>query len=383
MTAFRGLTWDHPRGREALRAAAAEWASHGLSLTWDVQSLEGFEASPIEELAERYDLIVLDHPHLGDALTARCLSPVDDLFAPSQLEAWAADTVGPSLDAYRMNRRLWALPLDAATQVSARRADLVPNAPATWDDVLELSEQAPVALSLAGPHAFLTFCSIAVALGEEPDVGGGAAVISRPIGRRVLELLARLARSAPAGSGELNPIAMLRTMTEGSTIAYCPLIYGYVNYSHPQSQSSIAFADAPSIRPGGRPGSTVGGTGLALSARCSPSPLLLDHLRWLMDRRTQATFIPARSGQPSARSAWMNPLVNAAAENFYLSTLSTMERAWLRPRFPGYIPFQTAASALLRHSLATDSNFDGTLDALNDLYRNARAMAPAERSPVR
>jgi multiple sugar transport system substrate-binding protein len=219
-----------------------------------------------------------------------------------------------------------------------------------------------------------------VSLGEEPEVEGTGPFVSRGTGRQVLELLARLAATAPAGSDRLNPIGMLQAMTEGRGLAYCPLVYGYVNYSRPRSADSVTFGNAPAGAPGGRPGSTVGGTGLALSRRCAPSPLLLDHLRWLMDRRTQATFIPAHSGQPSARSAWTNPLVNSAAQDFYRSTLATMEQSWVRPRFPGYIPFQTAASALLRRALASAADPDGTLDELDDLYIAAGAPATAERS---
>jgi multiple sugar transport system substrate-binding protein len=382
MSGFRGLTWDHPRGRNALEAAARDWASRGLELSWDVHPLEGFESSPIEQLAERYDLIVLDHPHLGDALASSSLRPVDGLFGSGEIETWAADTVGPSLESYRLDGRLWALPLDAATQVSARRGDLVPAAPRTWDEVLRLSREQPVALSLAGPHAFLTFCSVAVSLGEEPDVQGRAPFVSRPTGLHVLEILSELAAGSPAGTGRLNPIELLQAMTDGEGIAYCPLVYGYVNYSRPHSPQPVVFGDAPESA-GGGPGSTIGGTGIAVTARCLPTPLLLDHLRWLMDRRTQATFIPARSGQPSARSAWLNGLVNAAAADFYRNTLATIERSWVRPRFAGYIPFQSAASALLRRCLLDGVDAESTLQELDDRYSAAGTSAPAERSSAR
>ena len=76
---YLGLTWDHPRGFRALEAAAA--ADAAISLRWERQSLEGFEAHPIADLAERYDLIVLDHPHLGDAVAAGCLVPLESVFA--------------------------------------------------------------------------------------------------------------------------------------------------------------------------------------------------------------------------------------------------------------------------------------------------------------
>ena len=63
-------------------------------IDWDAQPLEGFESSPIEELAARYDLIVLDHPHLGDASPPRRLRPLDTLFAAELLEAWRATRSG-------------------------------------------------------------------------------------------------------------------------------------------------------------------------------------------------------------------------------------------------------------------------------------------------
>ena len=69
---FRGLTWDHPRGYTAL--AAADGPVH-----WEVQPLEGFESAPIAALCADYDLVVLDHPHLGEALAHDCLTPLDQV----------------------------------------------------------------------------------------------------------------------------------------------------------------------------------------------------------------------------------------------------------------------------------------------------------------
>ncbi|MFC0681850.1 extracellular solute-binding protein [Lysobacter korlensis] len=382
MPGYRGLTWDHPRGREALRAAAAEVAAPGLSIEWDVHSLEGFESAPIAELAERYDLIVLDHPHLGEALETGALQPVDALLEDAELTRLAADSVGPSLESYRMADRLWALPLDAATQVAVRRADVLPETPDTWDDVLALSRDRRVALSVAGPHAFLTFCSIAVAFGAEPDSGASSGAESGDLvpaatGSRVFELMAELAHRAPSGTETMNPIAMLEAMAEGDRIDYCPLIYGYVNYSTPESGSALTFGDAPRQLAGGRRGSTIGGTGIAITARCTPTPELLDHLRWLLSADAQRGFIPQHAGQPSARSAWLDPEVNRASRNFYTATLDTIEDAYVRPRYSGYIRFQSEASALLRESFAERRSPGATVADLNRLH--ARSL-PTERS---
>jgi multiple sugar transport system substrate-binding protein len=102
---------------------------------------------------------------------------------------------------------------------------------------------------------------------------------------------------------------------------------------------------------------------------------LLDHLRWLMGTEAQVGFIPAHAGQPSARAAWSDPAVNAAAGNFYAATRETTEAAWVRPRFDGYIAFQTAGADLLRAGLAEGVPPDRLFTALQGLWRRTRDAA--------
>ena len=364
MASYRGLTWDHPRGRDALVAAGGE-----LDLVWDVHPLSGFESTPIEELAERYDVIVLDHPHLGDALAHRCLQPVDEFLAAG------AEFAGPSLASYRMDGRLWALPLDAATQVAATRADLV-EPPQLWSEVVELSHRAPVALSVAGPHALLTFASICCALGEEP---GAAERFVPATGVRALELMTDLTARAPRHTVSLDPIGLLADMTSDDTVTHCPLVYGYVNYAAVELDRRLTFTDAPSERPGSRPGSTIGGTGLAVSARCEVGPDLAEHLRWLLSATAQESFVPGHSGQPAGLSAWTAPAVNAPVGDFYRATLRTIAAAWIRPRYAGYIGFQSAASEVIREVLSGASSISAGLDRIDTLHSTSRQAV--ERIP--
>jgi multiple sugar transport system substrate-binding protein len=366
-----GLTWDHPRGFNALAAAEREIAPPGL-LHWDKQPLEGFESHPIGELAERYDLLVLDHPHVGEAVALDCLLPLERVFPAEKIEGWAAASVGATMESYRWQGLHWALPLDVATQVTALRSDLVGDPPRTWDDVLRLSESVPVALSIAGPHAILSFFSIHVALGSKP---GGDDLMDDEIGAEALDILDRLYRRAPPGTGRLNPIGLLNTMATTDAIACLPLVYGYVNYATPPTgYKAIAFLDAPT-GPGGSRGSVLGGTGLALTKRARPDPDLFDHLRWLMSPEAQAGFIPRHDGQPSARLAWCDPAVNARSADFYRATLATTEAAWVRPRHDGAIAFQTEASALIRKYLDGGASAPNTLSVLRNLWQRSRRGA--------
>lgn len=357
--AYRGLTWDHPRGYNALAAAAAQ--AEGLALAWDKHSLEGFEAHPIADLCARYDLVVLDHPHVGEAVAGDCLVPIETLFDAGEIAAWERAVAGPSLASYYYAGRHWALPLDAATQVMAYRRDRIAAPPVSWSALPEFAAQHDVALSLAGPHAILSFQSVCGSLGAPRS---GEAFMDRAIGREAHAIMAALTGEVTVRAQGLNPIAMLGVIERGEGIDLCPLIYGYVNYA----TRGVGFANAPA-GPDGRIGSTLGGTGIGISKRCEITPQLLDHLRWLMSDPVQRGFIPQHDGQPALRSAWQDEAVNRATGNFFADTLATVEAALLRPRHDGAIAFQTAASSRLRSALLDGQAADPVLDELETLYR--------------
>ncbi|MEL6206150.1 MAG: extracellular solute-binding protein [Pseudomonadota bacterium] len=382
---YRGLTWDHPRGYNAL-AEAARRVNAGRDdplIHWDKQPLEGFESAPIADLAAQHDLIVLDHPHIGEAVAEACLIPLDDLYAPEQIAAWEVESVGPSFASYQWAGKTWALPLDVATQVVARRADRIAEAPRSWDEIEDMARQVPVALSLGGPHAFLTLISIAAGAGA---VAGGADLLPDDVAGPALARMHRLAEHSPSGSEELNPIGLLEAMASTGAgtgaIAMAPLIFGYVTYARAgHAAHLVAFSDTP--RAVGGIGGVLGGTGIGFSRRARPSQELLAHIAWLMAPETQTHFFPAFGGQPSARSAWCDAGVNAEWGGFYTNTLATAEHALLRPRFDGYIAFQTAAAERIRHALSTREDEVKTLDALRALWRQARAAARGDIDPQR
>lgn len=127
---------------------------------------------------------MLDHPHVSEAIKGACLVPLEDAFPAGVLAEIGSATIGPCLSSYRYGGRYWALPLDAATQVMAYRPDLAAPA-ADWQGVEVLAGEGGVALSLAGPHAILSFRRMK---------GNRAAA---PLGRRL--------RSTPRGATSTPP----------------------------------------------------------------------------------------------------------------------------------------------------------------------------------
>lgn len=362
---FRGLTWDHPRGRVALEQAQGP-------ITWDVQPLEGFESADIAQNCAAYDLVVLDHPHLGEALNAGCLRPLDEIFAADAIAAIAGRTIGPCLDSYESGGRYWALPLDAATQVMALRPDIVGDVPDTWQDVIDFARDGGrVGLSLGGPHAFLTFLSVAHAIKPDMDLRNGDAWVPDDVAGAAIEIISELARVTPQATLGLNPIGILEHMSRNDDLALCPLVYGYVNYAELSRTHSLAFHNAPRIGTGQR-GTILGGTGIAISTRCDVSDELRDHLLWLMSHDVQAGYIPEHQGQPSTRAAWNSPTVNARVGGFYSNTADSLEAAAIRPRHNGYIAFQSAASAHLCDGFATGVSTARIIREMEEMFAASR-----------
>ncbi|GIH22772.1 membrane protein [Acrocarpospora phusangensis] len=366
LTTLSGLTWDHPRGYGPLERLSRD----GAPVRWTRQPLHGFESEPIHDLARRHDLLVIDHPGLGAAVRHSALRPVDSLLDADELMAIRAAGVGASYDSYSLDGTQWALPIDAAAQVSVIRPDRFSGPPpATWAEVAQTVRTTPTALCLGGPHAFLMFSAICVAAGEEPGRTPDG-YVSRDIGRAVFELMAELAGHSDRGLAGADPIGVLAAMEGDDGPAYCPLVYGYVNY-----QGTLRAGSAPAWTPDGRPGSVLGGTGVAVSAYCARPDLAARELRRLVSPRVQREVFPASGGQPAALAAWTDPGVNAAAHGFYREIASTVAAAWVRPRFDGFIGFQATASRLLREALLDGSPPDRTLDGIDERFRAAREGA--------
>ena len=312
---MKGLTWDHPRGYGPLD----ELARREGGVAWARQPLEGFESTPIAELAAEYDLVVIDHPGLGDATGS--LRPMEDLLSSAELSAWRAGTIGASYDSYVLGGRTWALPIDAATQVSV--ATFVEQ-PRTWDEVLAFD--GPVTPCLGGPHALLMYFALCLAFGAEPFTDDAA---------RAVEVMAELVARADTELWRRNPIEVLTAMSAGGTW-YCPLVYGYVGYT------ALSYADAPAGPRG--IGSVLGGTGIAVSRKADPAAAAAV-VRRLIAPDVQCELFPAYGGQPADR-------------RMSTSTFDTLERAWVRPRDPGYIRFQTEGSRILREGLGDPRTHD-------------------------
>ncbi|GAB2607331.1 extracellular solute-binding protein [Kribbella endophytica] len=367
---LRGLTWDHPRGFRPLEAFEAAGGADGVRVVWDKQPLSGFESQPLASLAEKYDLLVVDHPGLGAAIEAGAVLPVDDVFAGEDLAVWRSRAVAPTWESYRLYGHNWALPLDAATQTLLYRPDLLSAPPTRWSEVVELSG---TVLCVAGPHAGLSLLGMA---GDRSQAG----LLERSRAVAAVDVLRQVWRRSDQEAAGLDPIAIHELLAMSSDLVCCPLVYSYAYYgADGAGRRPLAWSTAPGLLAGDGPGlGTLGGTGLAVTRRAYSRVLAVTkYARGLLDVQTQLEVVSPAGGQSASAAVWSSPEVDQAWNGHYSATLDTLTASYIRPRFDGWIAFQDELSERVRELLGNDEDPGRAIDRIEADYR-ARVPAAQE-----
>ena len=92
-------------------------------------------------------------------------------------------------------------------------------------------------------------------------------------------------------------------------------------------------------------------------------------------RRCRKALYVVAGGQPGHRAAWTDPEANRLTNGFFADTLQTLDEAWLRPRYSGYIPFQDEAGQIVHRYLASGGFARVALAEIDRLYRESISHA--------
>ena len=379
---LRGMTWKHDR----VLATAKHFCEKDSDLTieWEARSLQEFGEGTVQVLADNYDLVIIDHPYMGQVAQEQCFLPLDEHFTPVQLHELERDSVGASYRSYYFEGHQWALPMDAAAQVAGYRADLLEangfTVPQTWEEVLSLAKfrRGFVSPALSPLDSLMCFFTVCANLGE-PPFHGSEQVVGTEIGQQALERLRILSEHSFEGALAANPIAIWERMSSSDDIAYCPLAFGYSNYARLGYRSKlVSFAPIPSSGRG-PVGATLGGAGVAVSASCRHLDLTLEYVSWITGKECQRTLYVESGGQPASNAAWLDAHANKLTNSYFAATLPVLQNAWLRPRFSGFEYFQIKALTIVGRFLGAQISSRETLNQLDELYRKALTNEESRR----
>ena len=384
---LKGLTWDHPRGYSPLIKGASEYeAIHpGLRIHWDRRTLREFGEAPIEQYLDRYDLIIMDHPFVGFAAAHDVLVELGGHLTDLEKAAFARDSIGSSWGSYYYANGIWALPVDAATQVASYRPDLLSQLsavpPRTFDEVVQLGRKARargkfIAVAACPIDAISLFFTLTANLGH-PIAEDAEPFVDEGVAKEVLDRMHALIAIAHPNSTAWNPIQLYDQMVLAPDIVYCPWAYGYSNYSRRQNLVPLAFADAPASGNRGCAGTQLGGTGIAVSKQSPHRDAAVSYAKWVASQEHQCGTYFREGGQPASLSAWIDPPIDSEAGGFFSGTLETLRTAYVRPRFDGFIRFFEAAGIAINRCLKNQVADAEVIEWLNRCFAERLASAAA------
>lgn len=373
-TTLKGITWNHSRGFSSIVAVTQRFCelNPDFDIEWKKRSLSEFESKPIQQLAAEYDLLVIDHPWAGFAARHNVLLPLNEWLPEEFLADQAANSVGKSHLSYNFDGFQSALAIDAASPIALSRPDKIEAAalPTTFDEVLELARTGTVIYAATPTYVLMDFYAFcATAGGELFSEHDRTRAVDTETGVAVLEDMRALATSCPEVIFDLDTIALHEALCADGPYAYCPFVYGYVNYSrrgyaaHPVKASNLVTYRGHLLS------GVLGGTGLAVSSKTARPREAADFVRYALSPEVQRTLYFDAGGQPGHRAAWEDAECNRASLDFFRDTLPTLDASYLRPRYSGYLTFQDSAGPVIRDYLRDGGSASAVLERLNELYR--------------
>ena len=372
---LRGIAWNHSRALPPLAATAQRFEElhPGVEIAWEKRSLHAFGHASLTELANAFDLLVVDHPMMGDAEATGSLVDFSKLLSADEWKDLESDAAGPSFASYVYRGKLYALPIDAAAPAASLRPDLLAGTgfeqPAQWSEVLEMARRGLVRMPGFAADLFLNFMGMCVSRGSEV-AAGPERLFDREIALKCLEELRELAAWMPREIYDWNPIALYERMSSTDEFAYCPFAYSYSNYSRAGfAKKHVRFALPPALANGARMRTVLGGTGLAISAHSRETDVALEYGLYMAGRVWQSTLYGVCGGQPARRSAWEDETLNRLTDGFFRRTLAGIETAYVRPRYAGYTGLQEKAGVPIADYLKDGGDANRKLDHVDALYR--------------
>ncbi|HTN62590.1 MAG TPA: extracellular solute-binding protein [Devosia sp.] len=379
-----GIAWDHRRCWGPLEASIDLYAAAtGVGVRWDRRSLYSFGEGDLSGYTDAYDLVIFDHPFVGEGMSRGLLLDLQQFLTDEDRHNFDRDAVGASWRSYAYGGGIWALPIDAAAQTAAWRADLLARhdlaVPQTLEAVLALASKLQAhGMSVAWPSVptdlMCTLVSVAASMGLRPGHEGDD-FLALADAEIIVAQLKALAAIAHPQSQRWNPILCLNAMAQGDEIAYAPYLFNYVNYATNEMGKPITFGPSPRIAADLPAHTILGGAGIGISAKSANPQAAFAYAKYLCSPQFQSGTYVIAGGQPGSRTAWQSAESDRHTAGFFSSTLPALDSAFLRPTHPGFVGFFHDATLRLAEVVHAEAPLRPFTDWLNASYARIRAGA--------
>lgn len=375
MKIMKGITWAHTRGFVPMVATSQRYSELNpeIQIQWEKRSLQGFADDPIEKLAQDYDFLIIDHPHIGSMSESGAVLPLDKYLPSHFLHDQLVNQVGHAHENYYYNGHQWALSIDVAAPVASWREDkfdeLSLELPESWSELIVLAKLGYVLLPSIPVDSLMNLYPLC--LDQSPELFTKKAIIAdAEVLSYALARLKELVECCDPKALQCNPISVYEILANNkSKEIYCPMAFGYSNYSregyceHPLTFGNVIKG------PSGKPfRTTIGGAGIAVSSNCKEVNIALDYVKYVMSPLCQSTLYFDSGGQPGHRSAWLDKSTNQASRDFFRNTLNTLDESYTRPRYNGHMYFQDKGSMVVYQYLTDKISRQNCIKTLTHIY---------------
>ena len=226
MIVLKGITWDHERGYSPLVYTSRAFSKlhPDIRIDWKKRTLKEYGDYPVEKLAQTYDLLLVDHPFMGEAAKQNILLDLEQYMDAEALAIQAQQELGASYRCYRYGDKQLALSVDTAMVTAAYRSDLLSQfnmaPPKTFAEMCSFAKALPKGKKIASPlcptDIWCTFLSLGAALAGADFITEER--IHHEAASEALEKINTLRQLVDPRSLNWNPIQVQDNMTADDKI---------------------------------------------------------------------------------------------------------------------------------------------------------------------
>jgi multiple sugar transport system substrate-binding protein len=326
------------------------------------------------------DLISMDVIWTAEFGEAGWVTPWPDADA-AQLSQGVFPTV---LATGRYRNRMYAAPLNTNTQLLWYRKDLVPNPPATWDEMLHMARALPagrnkVQVQGARYEGYTVWFNsmLASAGGSILDPGGKVSLATAPTetALRLMHDLASSSAADPSLSNYQEDESRLAFQSGSSAfMVNYPFVYTSVKKDAPDLFKNLGVALWPAVTPGQPARVTLGGFNMGVATHGRHRSLAFEAARCIVSPPNQVLF-GTKDGLPPVTEALYNDPRVRAAYPFADLMLESIRNGAARPASPAYNDISLAVQRTIHPPSSISPRSDvGKLRARVDDAINSRGL---------